>query len=210
MVLNPDGTVNALGFVDTYPLVAPSFVKDGYWKFNGGDINNVANWTELQRPFEQPLNDLFWTSNIWVTRGLIYRYEGFLYNCIQSHQTQTGFEPPNVPALFSLVPIPYAGENYPRWRQPLGSEDAYKVNDRVSWNGKDWTSNINANVFEPGVSQWTDLNAAPPATYPAWAPWPGSGPTYQIGDRVTHNGSTWEATVGNNVWEPGVFGWIQI
>jgi len=33
-------------------------------------------------------------------------------------------------------------------------------------------------------------------------------------DRVTHNGQTWEVTqadgAGNNVWEPGVFGWTQV
>jgi hypothetical protein len=27
------------------------------------------------------------------------------------------------------------------------------------------------------------------------------------GDRVTHNDQTWESTVDNNVWEPGVYGW---
>lgn len=49
-----------------------------------------------------------------------------------------------------------------------------------------------------------------PEQYPAWLPWPGSGPTYQAGDRVTHNGSTWESTSPNNVWEPGVFGWVVV
>jgi len=33
-------------------------------------------------------------------------------------------------------------------------------------------------------------------------------------ERVTHNGATWEVTqadgAGNNVWEPGVFGWTQV
>lgn len=42
-----------------------------------------------------------------------------------------------------------------------------------------------------------------------WAP-----PYYQIGDRVTHNGHIWECTGadgnGNNVWEPGVYGWTKI
>ncbi len=38
-------------------------------------------------------------------------------------------------------------------------------------------------------------------------------PYFKIGDVVTHNGQTWEATQGdvngNNVWQPGVFGWTQ-
>ena len=35
---------------------------------------------------------------------------------------------------------------------------------------------------------------------------PGSTNPYMIGDRVTHNGETWESLVDNNVWEPGAQG----
>ena len=44
----------------------------------------------------------------------------------------------------------------------------------------------------------------------AWVQPLGAQDAYQIGARVTHNGFTWESTVNDNVWEPGVFGWIQI
>lgn len=43
-----------------------------------------------------------------------------------------------------------------------------------------------------------------------WVQPTGAQDAYQIGDRVTHNGSTWESTAANNVWEPGVFGWVQV
>ena len=46
---------------------------------------------------------------------------------------------------------------------------------------------------------------------------PGSENGYKKGDRVTHNGKTWESIVedsvdgrGLNVWEPGVYGWIEV
>ena len=35
---------------------------------------------------------------------------------------------------------------------------------------------------------------------------PESANGYSKGDCVTHNGSTWESLVDNNVWEPGVVG----
>lgn len=35
----------------------------------------------------------------------------------------------------------------------------------------------------------------------------GSSDAYQIGDRVTFEGSTWESTAANNVWAPNVYGW---
>jgi hypothetical protein len=50
----------------------------------------------------------------------------------------------------------------------------------------------------------------PPGTVGAWVQPVGAQDAYQIGDRVTHNGFTWESTAANNVWEPGVFGWTQI
>lgn len=35
---------------------------------------------------------------------------------------------------------------------------------------------------------------------------PGADNGYKKGDKVTHNGKTWESLVDNNVWEPGVVG----
>lgn len=63
---------------------------------------------------------------------------------------------------------------------------------------------------EPPVD---DPDPEPPVEepeYPAWSPWDHIGPLYQIGDRVTHNGRSWEATADNNHWEPGEYGWEDI
>ena len=38
---------------------------------------------------------------------------------------------------------------------------------------------------------------------------PDSTNPYMKGDKVTHGGKTWESTVDNNVWEPGVYGWVE-
>ena len=43
----------------------------------------------------------------------------------------------------------------------------------------------------------------PEATPEPWVQPTGSTDAYGIGDRVTHQGQTWESTVANNVWEPG-------
>ena len=40
--------------------------------------------------------------------------------------------------------------------QPLGSEDAYRKGDQVRHTEKIWTSDIDANVWEPGVYGWTE------------------------------------------------------
>jgi hypothetical protein len=43
-----------------------------------------------------------------------------------------------------------------------------------------------------------------------WVQPQGAHDAYQVGDRATHNGQTWESTAANNVWEPGVFGWTAL
>lgn len=44
----------------------------------------------------------------------------------------------------------------------------------------------------------------------AWVQPVGSQDAYQIGDKVTYGGFTWESTAANNVWQPGVYGWVKI
>src|SRR5690349_10058221 len=44
-----------------------------------------------------------WAPNIQVTAGELVTFNGQEFKTIQSHTTLAGWEPPNVPALFSLV-----------------------------------------------------------------------------------------------------------
>lgn len=38
----------------------------------------------------------------------------------------------------------------------------------------------------------------------------GAHDAYPLGVKVLHNGSVWESTIANNVWEPGVYGWKNL
>lgn len=44
----------------------------------------------------------------------------------------------------------------------------------------------------------------------AWVQPAGEHDAYMAGDKVLHNGQTWESTIDNNTWEPGVYGWTVI
>jgi hypothetical protein len=101
----------------------------------------------------------------------------------------------------------------PAWVQPLGAHDTYPAGFVVAHAGKVWRSLVDANVWEPGVANWRETALVPPGLstgYPAWVQPTGAGDAYQIGERVSHNGKNWESTVSNNVWEPGVYGWIEV
>lgn len=51
----------------------------------------------------------------------------------------------------SLAPPP-AGHQ--PWAQPAGAHNAYQTGDRVTHNGQTWTSDVDDNVWEPGVFGW--------------------------------------------------------
>ena len=95
-----------------------------------------------------------WGVGIDYARTVRVRYDGKLYRCEQAHTSQTGWEPPNVPALWTEVAKP--GE-IPVWKQPTGAQDAYMAGDKVWYPEKDtdlYISTIDANVYQPGVYGW--------------------------------------------------------
>ena len=71
--------------------------------------------------------------------------------------------------------------------------------------------------FPGHPSQWTRLfvevsgGAEPePSEWPAWKPWDNQPASLYAKDaKVSHNGRRWTADVGNNHWEPGVYGWTD-
>ena len=100
-------------------------------------------------------------------------------------------------------------ELFPVWNE----SKSYSVGDRVryedtlykclmahdaqeTWNPKD------------AVSLWARVDD-PSIEYPEWVQ-PESTNPYMKGDKVSYQGKHWESTIDNNVWAPGVYGWIEI
>ncbi len=95
-----------------------------------------------------------WTANVAYTVGQLRNYGEKLYRCVQAHTSQTGWEPDKAASLWAAAADP--AETWPAWSQPTGAHDAYGAGDRVSHNGKHWTSDADGNVWEPGVYGWTE------------------------------------------------------
>lgn len=89
-----------------------------------------------------------------------------------------------------------------------------EVGKRVQYNGvlysvliahtsqETWTPDVSPSLF-------ARVLIPDPTVIPDWVQ-PDSTNPYMTGDKVKHNGSTWQSDVDNNVWEPGVYGWTQI
>lgn len=99
----------------------------------------------------------------WSGDGTAYavgdrvQYAGALYKCLQAHTSQATWTPTDAPSLWAKVLIPTPGE-IPDWEQP-SSTNPYSKGDKVKHNGKTWISDIDGNVWEPGVYGWTEVTA---------------------------------------------------
>lgn len=79
------------------------------------------------------------------------RFTGELYKCLQSHTAQSDWSPDVAVSLWGPVRI-----GIPDWVQPTGATDAYNAGDKVRHNGKVWVSDVDNNVWEPGVYGWSE------------------------------------------------------
>lgn len=92
----------------------------------------------------------------------------------------------------------------------------YEKDERVTYNGTlykclqahdaqaDWN-------LADAPSLWTKVLPGQSGEIGEWEQ-PESTNGYKTGDKVTHNGKTWESTADNNVWEPGAVGapWKEV
>lgn len=93
-----------------------------------------------------------WQAGTAYTVDERIRYNSTLYRCVQAHTSQADWTPDATPALWTVVSL----DEWPEWVQPTGAQDAYRVGDKVSHNGKHWTSDVDANVWEPGIYGWSE------------------------------------------------------
>ena len=87
-----------------------------------------------------------WDAGASYQEGDRVQYADLLYKCLT---------PDTASSLWVRIDDP--AEEWPEWRQPQGAHDAYSLGAKVSHNGKHWTSDVAANVWEPGVYGWTEV-----------------------------------------------------
>ena len=97
-----------------------------------------------------------WAAVQAYTAGYKVQHGGKLWRCLQAHTSQDGWEPDSAPSLWAKVLIPDETV-VPEWEQP-DSTNPYSAGDKVTHNGKTWVSDIDNNVWEPGVYGWTEAN----------------------------------------------------
>lgn len=96
-----------------------------------------------------------WSADsVAYTLNDIRQYNGQLYRCVQAHTSQATWTPEAAASLWTRIADP--AQEWPEWIQPTGAHNAYAKGAKVSHNGKHWISDVDANVWEPGVYGWTE------------------------------------------------------
>ena len=90
------------------------------------------------------------------------------------------------------------------WAQPEGAHDAYPKDWPVTHSGKEWLSEVEVNVWEPGVSGWRQKveEGAAPAEFVQPT---GAHDAYDKDEAVTFEGSVYVSKVDNNAYSPTAY-----
>lgn len=119
-------------------------------------IKKLSGWLDDDEALEAVELFPHWQDEHEYTVGERVSYSDILYKCLTSHTSQTQWTPDVSPSLWVRVDNP--AEEWPEWVQPVGSTDAYAKGAKVSHNNKHWISDVDGNVWEPGVYGWTEAN----------------------------------------------------
>lgn len=96
-----------------------------------------------------------WRTETAYAVGNRVLYGDTLYKCLQGHTSQDTWTPDTAVSLWAVVLIPDP-EVIPEWAQPE-STNPYMKGDKVKHNGKTWVSDVDGNVWEPGVYGWSEV-----------------------------------------------------
>jgi hypothetical protein len=116
-----------------------------------GNLNTVLNVLTDEQALDVPQCFPLWNIDVSYALGVRVLYNNALYKCVQAHTSQLGWEPSDVPALWTRVALP---NTIDEWRQPTGAQDVYMTGDKVTYNGDIWISIVDNNSWAPGVYGW--------------------------------------------------------
>lgn len=97
-----------------------------------------------------------WEPDVAYAIGKRVSYNDKLYKVLQAHTSHEAYPPDTAVSLYAVVLIPDPSV-IPEWVQP-GSTNPYMKGDKVRHNDKIWVSEVDNNVWEPGVYGWSEVS----------------------------------------------------
>lgn len=97
-----------------------------------------------------------WVVNKFYEANERVNYNDVVYKVLMSHTSQADWTPDVAQSLYAKVLTSSNPNEVLAWTQP-DSTNAYMNGDKVMHNDKMWQSNIDNNVWEPGVYGWNEI-----------------------------------------------------
>lgn len=94
-----------------------------------------------------------WNAEKQYSVGDRAQHNGKLYKCLTAHTAQETWTPVDAPSLWAEVLAGQGGTEIGEWVQP-DSTNPYMTGDKVLFNGEEWISTVDGNVWKPGVYGW--------------------------------------------------------
>ena len=126
-------------------------------------IDNASNVLTDEQALKSVALYPLWSPSASYKVGERVRYNDTLYKCLQAHDAHDGWNPADAVSLWAEVLIPDP-EVIPDWKQPE-STNPYMKGDKVKHNDKTWISDVDNNVWEPGVYGWSEYVAEEAPAY---------------------------------------------
>ena len=120
-------------------------------------MNSASNALTDEQALKSVALYPLWSPSASYAVGERVRYNDTLYKCLQAHNAQDSWNPSDAVSLWAEVLIPDP-EVIPDWKQPE-STNPYMKGDKVHHNDKNWISDVDNNVWEPGVYGWSEYVA---------------------------------------------------
>lgn len=153
--------------------------------WGGGIINNVQVYRQ-------------WIAGEYYQQFERFKYEDEIFYAIKGHNAVAHILP-TVLSEYRKARIPSFGNDYVTWNQPIDQFDSFQIGEKVLYGGIQYESEIENNIYEPGVvasNIWKDLSipAEPAEDYSNVVMWNPTDhwATYAIGDLRKWNDAIYE------------------
>lgn len=133
------------------------------------------------------------------------------YDALAASPEYAEYVLPSEAAIETLMPTitDEQAELIPEFIKAWAEGVAYAIGNRVRYGALLYRciqAHSSQAGWEPDVAASLWVRTTPEGVIPEWVQPTGGHDAYNSGDKVTHNGRTWESLVDANVWEPGAAG----
>ncbi len=148
-----------------------------------------------------------WAPNVSYAVGDTVTYNGVVYRCIQAHTSLTGWEPPNVPALWQAIGTPTPGGGATATRTPTRTNTpsgATATRTPTRTNTPVAASATPTRTNTPAAATNTPTRTNTPSGTACWPAWNAST-AYTGGAQVSYNGVNYQAAYWTQGQRPDLY-----